>query len=83
MTFIAFFLFAAALAASTSTIILTIGHAMPRITEVIAIEFAPAIQNERRIIYGKVKRHKPAPVAARIIAFPHKNTAATDYRLAA
>jgi hypothetical protein len=82
MTLIASLLFAIALAASVSVIVLTIGNAMPRIAQVIEMEFAPAVQTERRIVFGEVKRLKPVQ-AAKVIAFPRKRTCDAGYRLAA
>jgi hypothetical protein len=82
MTLIASLLFAIALAASVAVIVLTIGNAMPRITEVIEMEFGPAMQTERRIIFGEVKGRKLAP-AAQVIAFRRKLVVAEDYRIAA
>jgi hypothetical protein len=82
MTLIASLLFAIALAASISTIVLTMGHSMPRILEVVEMEFAPAMQRERRIIFGEVKGRKALP-AAQVIAFPRKAVAEAEYRLAA
>lgn len=81
MTLIASLLFAIALAASMGVIVLSLGNAMPRITEVIEMEFAPAVQSERRIIFGEVKGRKPA--AAQIIAFPRKTATQPEYRIAA
>lgn len=82
MTLFASLLFAIALAASIGVIVLTIGNAMPRIRQVVEMEFAPAIYTERRIIFGEVKGRKTA-APAQIIAFPRKATAEADYRLAA
>lgn len=79
MTLIASLLFATALAASIGVIVLSISNAMPRITEVIEMEFAPAVQTERRIFFGEVRGHR----SAEVIAFPRKSVAALDYRLAA
>ena len=82
MTFIASLLFAIALAVSVSVIVLTISNAMPRITHVIEMEFAPASRTERRIFFGEIKGRKAATVA-QVITFPHKVAAPADYRLAA
>ncbi len=82
MTLIASLLFAIALAASVAVIVLTVGNAMPRITEVIEMQFAPALQTERRIFFGEMKGRKPMPVA-QVIAFPCKLAPQADYRLAA
>ena len=81
MTLIASLLFAIALAASIGVIVLTIGNAMTRITKVIEMEFAPAMQIERRIIFGEVKGRKQ--VEAQVIAFPRRAAAQTEYRIAA
>lgn len=81
MTLIASLLFAIALAGSIGVIVLTIVNAMPRITEVVEMEFAPAVQSERRIIFGEVKGRKT--VAAEVIAFPRKVPVQSEYRLAA
>lgn len=82
MTLIASLLFAIALAASVAVIVLTVSNAMPRITEVIEMEFAPAMQTERRIFFGEVKGAKPK-LAAQVIAFPQNVARHADYRLAA
>lgn len=82
MTLIASLLFAIALAASIGVIVLTLSNSMPRILEVVEMEFAPAMQRERRIIFGEIKGRKTA-APAQIIAFPRKATAEADYRLAA
>lgn len=82
MTLIASLLFAIALIASVGAIVLTISNAMPRIAQVIEMEFAPAIQTERRIIFGEIKCAKPIR-AAQVIAFPRKEISDAGYRLAA
>lgn len=82
MTLIASLLFAIALAASIGVIMLTVGNAMPRIREVVEIEFAPAMQSERRIVFGELKMTKRV-AEAEVILFPHKSVAALDYQLAA
>ena len=82
MTLIASLLFATALAASIGAIVVTMSNAMPRITEVIEMEFAPAMQTERQIFFGEVKGAKPK-LAAQVITFPRKVTDHADYRLAA
>jgi hypothetical protein len=79
MTLIASLLFAIALAASIGAIMLTIGNAMPRITEVVEMEFAPAVQTERRIFFGEVKGCR----SAQIIAFPRTGKGDEEFRLAA
>jgi len=60
MTIIASLLFLTALGASIGVITLSIRNAMPRIREVIDMEFAPAMQRERRIILGDMRRLAPA-----------------------
>jgi hypothetical protein len=82
VTLIASLLFAIALAASIGVIAITISNSMPRIAQVIEMEFAPAVQTERRIVFGEVRGLKLKPVA-QVIAFPRKALADTDYRLAA
>jgi hypothetical protein len=79
MTLIASLLFAIALVASMAVIVLTIGNAMPRITEVIEMEFTPAVQAERRIIFGEVKGRR----IAEVIAFPQIDRSREEFRLAA
>lgn len=79
MTIIASLLFVIALGASIGVIMLTIRNAMPRIHEVIEMEFAPAMQRERRIILGDMRRLTPAA----IIAFPVTPRAQNGTRLAA
>jgi hypothetical protein len=79
MTLIASLLFATALAASIAVILLTIGNAMPRIAQVIEMEFSPAAQTERRIFFGEVKGRR----SAEVIAFPLTAKVETEFRLAA
>lgn len=82
MTLIASLLFAIALFASVGIIMLTVANAMPRINQIIEMEFAPVVQSERRIFFGEVKGLKPAH-AAQVVAFPRKVASNEDYRLAA
>jgi hypothetical protein len=79
MTVIASLLFLTALGASIGVITLSIHNAMPRIQEVIDIEFGPALQRERRIILGDMRRLAPAT----IIAFPGTVRVQNGNRLAA
>jgi hypothetical protein len=79
MTIIASLLFLTALVASIGVITLSIRNAMPRIQEVIDMEFAPAMQRERRIILGDMRRLAPAT----IIAFPSTTRVQNGSRLAA
>lgn len=79
MTIIASLLFLTALGASIAVIMLSIRNAMPRIQEVIAMEFVPTMQRERRIILGDMRRLAPATV----IAFPSKSRIQNSNRLAA
>jgi hypothetical protein len=79
MTLIASLLFAIALAASVGVIALSLFNAMPRISEVIEMEFAPSALVERRIVFGEVKRQRTAEV----IAFPGTAKAHAEFRLAA
>ena len=79
MTIIASLLFLTALGASIGVITLSIRNAMPRIREVIDMEFAPAMQRERRIILGDMRRLAPAT----IIAFPNAPRVQNDTCLAA
>jgi hypothetical protein len=79
MTLIASLLFAIALAASIGVIALTVSGAMPRITQVIEMEFAPAVRTERRIFFGEVKGRQ----SAEVIAFPLTAKAEPEFRLAA
>lgn len=79
MTLIASLLFAIALATSIGVIVLTIGNAMARITEVIEMEFAPAVQSERRISFGEVKGRR----SAEVIAFRRAIKGGEEFRLAA
>lgn len=82
MTLIASLLFATALAASIGVIMLTVSNAMPRIMEVVENEFAPAVQSERRIIFGELKMTKRV-TEAEVVQFPRKTLPLQDYRLAA
>ena len=79
MTIIASLLFLTALGASIGVIMLSMRNAMPRIHEVIDMEFAPAMQRERRIILGDMRRLTPAT----IIAFPSTADLQNGNRLAA
>ncbi len=79
MTIIASLLFLTALGASIGVITLSIRNAMPRIQEVIDMEFAPATQRGRRIILGDMRRLAPAT----IIAFPSTTRVQNGSRLAA
>jgi hypothetical protein len=79
MTIIAFLLFAIALGASVGVMVSTIRNALPRIHDVIDLQYAPAMQRERRIIMGEMRRLAPAEV----IAFPIAPCTAQATRLAA
>lgn len=79
MTIVASLLFVVALVASIAVMLLTIRSAMPRIREVVDMEFAPSVQRERRIILGEMLRPVPAP----IIAFPVSLRPQSEVRLAA
>ena len=79
MTIIATLLFVIALSASVGVILLSIRNAMPRIREVIDMEFAPSPQRERRIILDEMRRLAPAE----IIPFPAMSRAHNTPRLAA
>jgi hypothetical protein len=74
MTLIATLLFVGGLAASIGVIILTLRGALPRIREVLDMEFAPAMQHARRINFGEVRYC----TAAEIIAFPVAATRKAD-----
>lgn len=82
MTFLAIFIFSAALIASLGAILLNISAALPRIAEVIETEFAPAARRERQIHYGAVKQHQ-AMRTAEVVAFPLAALVEREYRLAA
>lgn len=75
-------LFATAFLASVYVMTTTIGNALPRIQQVVALEFGPAAACERRITFGEIKGRKLLPVAE-VIAFPRKAVVEGDYRLAA
>lgn len=79
MTIIASLLFAIALGMSVGTIVFTVRNAMPRIREVVAMEFAGEVARERRITCGEMRRRTPAT----IIAFPVTTRAMGEMRLAA
>lgn len=79
MTIVASLLFVTALGLSAGTIFLTVRNAMPRIREVVAMEFAGEVARERRIICGDMRRRTPAT----IIAFPIAGRAIGEMRLAA
>lgn len=79
MTLVASLLFVIALGMSASVIVLTVRSAMPRIREVVEMEFAGEIACERRITCGEMRRRNPAT----IIAFPVAGRAIGEIRLAA
>ena len=79
MTVVASLLFLTALGLSAGTIFLTLRNAMPRIREVVAMEFAGKVARERRITCGEMRRRTPAT----IIAFPVAGRAIGEMRLAA
>jgi hypothetical protein len=79
MTLIASLLFALALAASIGVIYLTMSGAMPRIAQVIEMEFAPVVQFERRIFFGEVKGRR----SAEVVVFPRIAKVEAEFRLAA
>jgi hypothetical protein len=75
-------LFATAFLSSIYVITTTIGNALPRIQQVVALEFGPAVALERRITFGEIKGRKLPPVAE-VIAFPRKAAVEVEYLLAA
>lgn len=79
MTIVASLLFVIALAMSGGAIVLTVRNAMPRIREVVEMEFAGEVARERRITCGEMRRRTPAT----IIAFPVAGRAIGEMRLAA
>lgn len=79
MTLIASLLFVSALTASIGVITLTLRSALPRIREVVEMEFSPAVQHARRISFGEVRYCK----AAQVIAFPTVARAHKELLLAA
>lgn len=79
MTIVASLLFVIALAMSGGAIVLTVRNAMPRIREVVEMEFAGEVARERRITCGEMRRGNPAT----IIAFPVAGRAIGEMRLAA
>jgi hypothetical protein len=79
MTIVASLLFLTALGLSVGAIFLTMRNAMPRIREVVEIEFAGEVARERRIICGEMRRRNPAT----IIAFPVAGRTIDEVRLAA
>jgi hypothetical protein len=79
MTIVASLLFVIALAMSAGTIVLTVRNAMPRIREIVEMEFAGEVARERRITCGEMRRRTPAT----IIAFPVAGRAIGEIRLAA
>jgi hypothetical protein len=82
MTLVVSLIFVIALAMSVGVIVLTMGHSMPRIKDVIEIKFASVIKTERRIIVGEI-RGCAIISSGDIIAFPRKITDDIDYRIAA
>jgi hypothetical protein len=79
MTIVASLLFLTALGLSVGAIFLTVRNAMPRIREVVAMEFAGKVARERRITCGEMRRRTPAT----IIAFPVAGRGIGEMRLAA
>jgi hypothetical protein len=79
MTIVASLLFVTALGLSAGTIFLTVRNAMPRIREVVAMEFAGEVARERPITCGDMRRRTPAT----IIAFQVAGRAMGEMRLAA
>lgn len=79
MTIVASLLFVIALAMSGGAIVLTVRKAMPRIREVVEMEFAGEVARERRITCGEMRRRNPAT----IIAFPVAGRAIGEMRLVA
>jgi hypothetical protein len=79
MTIVASLLIVIALAMSGGAIVLTVRNAMPRIREVVEMEFAGEVARERRITCGEMRRRNPAT----IIAFPVAGRAIGEMRLAA
>jgi len=79
MTLIASLLFVSALTASIGVITLTLRSALPRIREVVEMEFSPAVQHACRINFGEVRYCK----AAQVIAFPTVPRAPKELLLAA
>ena len=79
MTIVASLLFVIALAMSGGASVLTVRNAMPRIREVVEMEFAGEVARERRITCGEMRRRNPAT----IIAFPVAGRAIGEMRLAA
>lgn len=79
MTIVASLLFVIAFAMSGGAIFLTVRNAMPRIREVVAMEFAGEVARERRITCGDMRRRTPAT----IIAFPVAGRSMGEMRLAA
>ena len=79
MTIVASLLFVTALGLSVGTIFLTVRNAMPRIREVVEMEFAGEVARERRITCGDMRRRTPAT----IIAFPVAGRIMGEMRLAA
>ncbi|WP_373476945.1 hypothetical protein [Sphingorhabdus sp.] len=75
-------LFATAFLSSIYVITTTIGNALPRVQQVVALEFGPATAFERRITFGEIKGRKSLPIAE-VIAFPRKAVVEVDYLLAA
>lgn len=79
MTLVASLLFVIALGMSASVIVLTLRSAMPRIREVVEMEFAGDVMPERRITCGDMRRRNPAT----ILAFPVAGRAIGEVRIAA
>lgn len=55
MTLVASFIFLSALAVSALAIARTIGHAMPRIIEIIEAEFEQVVLKKRRVTLGAIR----------------------------
>lgn len=79
MTLVASLLFVIAFGMSASVIVLTLRSAMPRIREVVEMEFAGESVRERRITRGDMRRRN----SATILAFPVAGRAIGEVRIAA
>lgn len=81
MTLIASVLFLSALAVSILAIARTIGHAMPRILEIIEGEFQPVLATQRKVIYGTIRVQQKQ--SAQVVAFRHPACVEREFQLAA
>ena len=81
MTLVASFIFLSALAVSVLAIARTIGHAMPRIIEIIEAELEPVVLKQRRVTFGVIRVQEKR--SAEVIGLPRSIRVEREFQLAA